>query len=192
MASPRAFNGPAQMETFSTPIRPTSRRTPSLSSSPSFSSDSSLEESPLISPSTPLRSSGKPFSWEKLPGIPKKQAPGTKDHAVNLLPPPPARNPAPSKRFTRKNFTSDNFRKDPFFAAFVECSKEEDDGSFWKGSRVTRTLSDRFGLISMYTSCKSTSAVSESIIKEDEEASEAEEEESSFSPSLGLPLMAEF
>lgn len=166
---------------FSTSIlRPSSRRNNSLSSSPSQSSSSSLgsmmffpddNSSPIFSPTTPLRSSGIPFSWEKLPGIPKKQLSKKKDPcSMNLLPLPPSGNSIPSRKETspmlKKYSTSESFRKDPFFAALVECSKDDED-NYWKGSKATTirsSISDRFGFIGIYTSCKRTSAVSESSI----------------------------
>ncbi|CAL5333532.1 unnamed protein product [Camellia sinensis] len=207
MSSTSTFNGhskiaPNNTDTpFSPPLRPSSRRTPSFSSSPSLSSNSSSSstssffhhDSPLFSPSTPLRSFlGVPFSWEKLPGIPKKQLSKKIDPSLSLLPLPPAGTPTPSSfsskkinsnfhqnsPLRKKNFTSESFRRerDPFFMALMECSKDDHDhdhddqqnpiGSFnlWKSSKVTRTLSDRFGFINMYTSCKSTCPVSESVI----------------------------
>uniref|UniRef100_A0A5B7BD31 Uncharacterized protein n=1 Tax=Davidia involucrata TaxID=16924 RepID=A0A5B7BD31_DAVIN len=187
MASTAGFNGRAQIDPketdtpFSTPlVRPSFRRSPSFSSSPSLSSNSSLGSSSFheahspFSPSTPLRFSGIPFSWEKIPGIPKKQIPKKKDSSTNLLPLPPAGTPIPSKKLinreenslVRKKYTIQSFRRDPFFAALVECSKDDQDsiGNFWKGSKVTRTLSDRFGFVGINTSCKRTCAVSESII----------------------------
>ncbi|KAH7859593.1 hypothetical protein Vadar_003024 [Vaccinium darrowii] len=153
---------------FSPVIRLFSRRTPSFSSSSSSSSDSSRrsssfhDDSPLFSPSTPLWSSGIPFSWEKLPGIPKRQLSKKMNPSLskNLLPLPPAGTPpiTPSKQ---KVISSDEVR-DPFFAALVECSKDDDQDL--KGSKITKSLSDRFGFIGSYTSCKSNCSVSESII----------------------------
>ncbi|KAK9270696.1 hypothetical protein L1049_026278 [Liquidambar formosana] len=161
--------------------RPSSRRTNSFSSSSSssssFRSSYLSDESPLISPATPLHQfSGVPFSWEKLPGIPKKQTPKKKDPLISTLPLPPPATPPTSKRFAfedivtrKKNSATESFRRDPFFAAFVECCKDDDQdnvsvGTLWKGSKVPRNLSDRFGIVNLYTSCKRTCAVSESII----------------------------
>ncbi|KAL2467627.1 uncharacterized protein Fot_51152 [Forsythia ovata] len=174
---------------YSTPIfRPTStRRTPSFSSSsPSHDSwDSSFgssicfneEFSAFISPNTtPPKFSGVPFSWEQLPGIPKQQSPKKKDSSTSLLPLPPAGNSNPSKKQNqeeispKKYMASDSFRMDPFFAALVECSKDDHGHdqtvgiNHLKGSKISRTLSDRFGFINMYTSCKRTCPVSESIV----------------------------
>lgn len=147
----------------------------SSSSSRCFPEDTS-SRSPL-SPSTPLRyPSGIPFSWEKLPGIPKR--PGRNDSAASLklskllpLPPPVP----PRKHGNRPGEVS--FRKksppewDPFVAALVECSKDDADlreedasGSLWTGAKVSRSVSDRFGFTGLYSSCKRTSAVDESII----------------------------
>ncbi|XP_047983467.1 uncharacterized protein LOC125224153 [Salvia hispanica] len=149
----------------STPkLRPTSRRTLSLSSSSrSNSSDSSLESSPFLlnhpspppSPITPLNLIRIPFSWEKTPGIPKKTEPSG---PRLLLPPPPAA--AKKWRSQEEKKHLHRSKKDPFFAAMMECSKDDDCANIWnKGS-----LSDRFGFISMYTSCKKTCAISESIV----------------------------
>ncbi|KAL6962011.1 hypothetical protein U1Q18_036967 [Sarracenia purpurea var. burkii] len=178
-------------------VRPSSRRTLSFSSSPSLSSTSSSlgslsfrDDSPLFSPSTPLRPSGIPFSWEKLPGIPKIQLSKKNDTSLNLLPLPPAGNPTPTKKLIgtheiwssssspppRRKNAGDTFRRDPFFAALVECSKEDDDedngdddqdqtdGDSCKGSKVFRTLSDRFTFIATHASCRRNCPVSESII----------------------------
>lgn len=60
-------------------------------------------------------------------------------------------------------------------AALVHCSKddggdddEEDDQHQDRSSRnifrVSRSISDRFGFVNLYTSCKKTCAVSESIV----------------------------
>ncbi|XWS21911.1 hypothetical protein CRYUN_Cryun30bG0096800 [Craigia yunnanensis] len=158
-----------------------SRRTLSFSSTSSLSSSSSLassyfpDDSPL-SPATPLRFSGVPFSWEHLPGIPKKLQNHKKKEPIKLLPLPPPVTPPTSKKYnfedvlTRKKASGagESFRKDPFFTALVECSKDDDDqetaSNFWAGANVTRSISDRFGFINLYTSCKSTCAVSESIV----------------------------
>ncbi|KAL5558465.1 hypothetical protein UlMin_034676 [Ulmus minor] len=181
--------------------RPSSRRTPSFSSSSSsgssslgYSSSYNLEDSPPRStPSTPLRFSGVPFSWEHFPGIPKKQFSKKKQEPslLNLLPlpNPPTNPPTTKKKFTsedhnnngvrktKSNLNNKNLDRDPFFAALVECSKDEDDhlvpneretnsGNLWSitNSKVSRSLSDRFGFISLYTSCKRTCTVAESII----------------------------
>ncbi|KAJ6297307.1 hypothetical protein OIU78_022945 [Salix suchowensis] len=135
----------------------------------------SLTIHPLV-PATPHRFSGVPFSWEHSPGIPKNQSYKKKDCSSKDLPlPPPAASTSISKRFNseeigaRKKNNNDSFRRDPFFAAFVECSKDEDDrdssnNSFWAGPKVSRSISDRFGFINLYSSCKKSSAVSESIV----------------------------
>ncbi|CAA2998825.1 uncharacterized protein LOC111409495 [Olea europaea var. sylvestris] len=185
-------NGHAQTVTpeTETPLfRPAStRRTPSFSSSSlshdswdsSFGSSISLNEkfSSLSPNSTPLKfSGGVPFSWEQLPGIPKQLSAKKKGSvATSLLPLPPAGNSNHSKKqipegiSPKKYIGSDSFREDPFFAALVECSKDDHSRhqrvgiNLWKGSKISRTLSDRFGFINMYTSCKSNSAVSESIV----------------------------
>lgn len=165
-----------------------SRRTPSFSSSSSLSPCSSSlgssyfpDDSPL-SPATPLRYSGAvPFSWEQLPGIPKKLQvlPKKKEYSSSkLLPLPPLTAASTSKKFNSENMgdrrknnsTLQTFQRDPFFAALVECSKDDDhheemsNSSIWNGAKVSRSISDRFGFVNLYTSCKRTCAVSESII----------------------------
>lgn len=173
--------------------RPSSRRTLSLSSSPSFSSsnssitsfslDENIANNSPFSPTTPLHGQI-PFSWEQIPGIPKNKQLSKKkcnDPSLNIsllpLPPAAAGNPVQNRKDItprtqkKQSATSASSRKDPFFAALVECSKGSDHeqgsiGNFWKSSRVTRTLSDRLGFVSMYTnvSCKSTCAVSKSMV----------------------------
>lgn len=181
---------PETEPSHSTPIfRPAStHRTLSFSSSsPSHDSlDSSFgssisfnEEFSSLGPnSTPPKfSGGVPFSWEQLPGIPKQRSPKKKGSgATSILPLPPAGNSNSSKKqiqediSPKKYMSSNSFRKDPFFAALVECSKDDYDHdqtvgiNLWKGSKISRTLTDRFGFINMYTSCKRTCAVSESIV----------------------------
>ncbi|XP_059631934.1 uncharacterized protein LOC132274628 [Cornus florida] len=182
MASTAAVNGRAKTvpneknNPFPNPIRSSPRRTPSSSSFSSNSSSGSLSffNDTLFSPNTPLRSSGIPFSWEQLPGIPKKQTPENKDPSKSLLPLPPAGTSIYSKKLNpveiplprKKYYSSKNSRRDPFFAALLECSKDDQDAidHFWKGSKATKSLSDRFGFVGVYASCKRTCAVSESII----------------------------
>ncbi|KAL6583124.1 hypothetical protein OROMI_005202 [Orobanche minor] len=163
----------------SVPIfRPMERRTPSFSSaSPSGSWDSSFRSS------SPLKFKGIPFSWEQIPGIAKHQGLKKKDSTGYLLPLPPAGTTTSSaikkqEEISPKKGNKGFQREDPFYAALVECSKDggesdgdgNDDhssnfGGINKGSsKINRTLSDRFGLINMYTSCKRTCAVSESIV----------------------------
>lgn len=170
--------------------RTSSRRTASFSSSSSFSSTSSYfpDDSPL-SPATPLRFSGVPFSWEQLPGIPKKNNINNnvlkkKESFLKQLPlPPPLTHPnLKNLHFNpnigvKKKFSGSgdhSFRKDPFVAALVECSKGDDDNDenddstsskvFLNVGKVSRSISDRFGFVNLYTSCKRTCAVSESIV----------------------------
>lgn len=64
--------------------------------------------------------------------------------------------------------------RDPFAAALMECSKEKemDDSlmnAYWESGNdhkvvTTRSLSDRFGFIDRYVSCKRTCAVLESKV----------------------------
>ncbi|GER37811.1 hypothetical protein STAS_14228 [Striga asiatica] len=138
------------------------------SSSSSSSSISYFDDYPTFSPTTPLNKfKGIPFSWEKFPGIPKNQLGSMKkEYSEHLLPPPPARS---SNSGDKK---SNRFRRDPFFAALVECSKDGDDehhgtnyyGTMWKGNskNITRSLSDKFAFMN-YTSCKRTCSVSEPV-----------------------------
>lgn len=176
--SDRAQNVPKECDTsFPATKTASSRRTASFSSSSSLSSCSSLrflDDSPL-SPATPLQFSGVPFSWEHLPGIPKKQSYKKKDSTLKALPlPPPAAPASISRRINseeigiRKKHNNESFRRDPFFAALVQCSKDDDDdyqgSDFWSGGKVSRSISDRFGFVSLYTSCKKTSDVSDSIV----------------------------
>ncbi|KAB2031240.1 hypothetical protein ERO13_D05G277400v2 [Gossypium hirsutum] len=139
------------------------------------------DDSPL-SPATPFRFSGVPFSWEQLPGIPKKlHNHNNRKESMKLLPLPPPTTPRTSSKtysfedmLSRKKASagaSESFRRvDPFFAALVECSKEDHDGdeetarNLWTGGKVTRSMSDRLGFINLYTSCKRSCAVSESIV----------------------------
>lgn len=163
---------------------PSSRRTHSSSSSCSSLSPSSssfesffFPEDPLLSPASPLRFSGVPFSWEYLPGIPKKQNSKKKlqESSLKLLPLPPPTTTHSSRKHTheetrirKKNSIQSVFQRDPFFAALVECSKDDNEEitsrNLWNGAKVPRSVSDRFGFISLYASCKRTCAVSESLV----------------------------
>ncbi|KAK1407654.1 hypothetical protein QVD17_39275 [Tagetes erecta] len=108
--------------------------------------------------STPLHYLSIPFSWEQFPGIPKKNTHKKTDSSQSLLPLPPSTNPGHQTRVVKKYSNNRSFRKDPFFAAFVECSKDNEFES-------KNSTSDRSGfVVSMYSSCKRTCAVSESIV----------------------------
>ncbi|KAK4352735.1 hypothetical protein RND71_028253 [Anisodus tanguticus] len=174
-----------QRDTLSTPIF-------ILSSSPSHSSFGSLSfHDHQDSPFSPFQFStkGVPFSWEHIPGIPKQQISRKNSSSLSQLlplPPPAGNSPNSAKKILRnreefsprKSSTgSESFRKDPFFAAFVECSKDhqenhENFSNIWRSTTTsskvmtpsTRSLSDKFGVISMYASCKRTCTVSESIV----------------------------
>ncbi|CAI0396365.1 unnamed protein product [Linum tenue] len=198
-SSPSSFSSssPTEQSTFYDAVFPVakSRRTPSFSSS-SSSSSSLNDDSPSL-PATPLNypSGGVPFSWEKLPGIPKKpDSPSLKvtisddsnpNPSQKVLPlPPPITPTAASRRFNfeesgrvrrASTFSTSSSRfvvpRDPFFAALVECSKGDgsfsDDQELLSGgerAKVGRSISDRFGFVGMYASCKRTCAVSESIV----------------------------
>lgn len=163
---------------FTTPRWPSSRRTISLSSSPSVSSNSSSslrsfsheEDSPP--PSPPQRI---PFSWETIPGIPKHQIIKRHDSSRKLttylpLPPAAASVPVTAKSNYKKHHILT--RKDPFFAALVECSKGDNDndndddddkdvfGSVFK--TPAKSLSHRFGFVNL--SCKNNCSVAESLV----------------------------
>lgn len=167
---------PIEEETpYSTPkFRPSTRWTPSFSSSSrSDSWDSFLDESPLFSFNdhspiiTPLKLIGVPFSWEQTPGIPKHGCKKTETSGRRLLPLPPAgTTTTTTKKWRSQEEISPKKRltkRDPFFAALIECSKDDDHDHH--GSNILKgSLSDRFGIINMYTSCKKTCAVSESIV----------------------------
>ncbi|KAI3686859.1 hypothetical protein L1987_80548 [Smallanthus sonchifolius] len=120
-----------------------SRRSKSFSFSDTISDD----------PSATLL--GIPFSWEQFPGIPKNNT-HKNDHksSQNLLPLPPSTNSVHHSPTMKKYSTSRSFRNDPFLAAFVECSKDKEFESKHRS---------RFA-VSMYSSCKRTCAVSESIV----------------------------
>ncbi|MFS7952639.1 hypothetical protein Hanom_Chr07g00609241 [Helianthus anomalus] len=143
----------------STTFRRPSRRSPSFSSSSSSSlgSISFLDDS--STPATPLRYTGIPFSWEQFPGIPKKKN-TNKVSSQCLLPLPPSGNSF------RKSFGKDTTpmikknttHEDPFFAAFVECSKDDDMSI--KGSKMRSSS----GLGSLYGSCFRRCEVAQSIV----------------------------
>ncbi|XP_075512085.1 uncharacterized protein LOC142547607 [Primulina tabacum] len=166
-------------------FRPSGRRTASFSSSSTSNSwDSSFsDEYPPFSPiSTPLNfNGGVPFSWEKIPGIPKHQLVAKMDESSgNLLPLPPAGNSNSSTNKShnqeqKHNHSGNRFQRDPFLAALVECSKDgdhdhDDTNLVHHGngsnccSKISTTLSDGFWCIKVYTSCKRTCAISESIV----------------------------
>ncbi|OIV98846.1 hypothetical protein TanjilG_02556 [Lupinus angustifolius] len=174
---------PKQCETFFKYL--SSQRTPSsFSSCSSFSPSSSsfgslyFADDTLLSPTTPHRFSGVPFSWEHLPGIPKKQSSKKKQESsfkLLPLPPPTTRihsckklNHDDETRIRKKNSVQSNSQRDPFFDAMVKCSKDDhEEGksiNLWNDAKVSRSFSDRFGFINLNASCKRTSAVSESIV----------------------------
>lgn len=144
--------------TSTTPRKP-SRRSPSFSSSSISSISFYLDDS--STPATPLRYYGIPFSWEQVPGIPKKNNTYKLASPHSHLPLPPSGNSF------RKSFGKDNapmikkyatsdrstFLEDPFFAAFVKCSKDDEMGMI-KGSKMR----------SIYTSCFRTCDVADSVV----------------------------
>lgn len=157
-------------------------RTPSFSSS-SSSLDQSMysHDDSLLSPATPLRLISRvPFSWEHFPGIPKNHTQNCKiskkleSFSLKLLPLPP---PTATNHSSNSDHQKGHFQRDPFFAALVECSKSKDDldhdreeevksSSFSNNNlaKVSRSLSDRFGFISLHASCKKACSVSESLV----------------------------
>ncbi|CAL0316070.1 unnamed protein product [Lupinus luteus] len=169
---------PKQCDTFPSGRYFSSRRTPSFSSFSSSLESLYFHDDPLLCPSTPLRFSGSvPFSWEHLPGIPKNQiSKKNKDSFMKMLPLPPpthsSRNLSHEETGVRKknNTIQSNLQRDPFLAAMVKCSKDDNNDkeisgrSLWSGAKVTRSIGDRFGFISFYGSCKRTCAVSESLV----------------------------
>lgn len=159
----------------------------SSSSSSSYNPSSDLD-SPL-SPATPHGTtfSGVPFSWEHFPGIPKKVSKKNpqESSSIKLLPLPPTNkknmfslddmikikkttsttpsisNPNKQQQQQQQTYDSES-DVDPFLAALIECSKEDDE-NVGGSAKVSRSLSDRFGFINLYASCKRTCAVAESI-----------------------------
>ncbi|XP_075483824.1 uncharacterized protein LOC142523983 [Primulina tabacum] len=189
MTTSEAEIRPNEEESLRSSLRiwPTPRRSSIMlpPSSPSDSSDSSIGSSaslslneefpPTFSPTTTLRLiNGVPFSWEQIPGMPKRQASIKKEPSGRrLLPLPPAGNSNSRKLEVSPNkYQTSNrtLKRDPFFAALVACSKDEHDhetyfGSIWKGrSKISRSLSDGFGFMNIHSSCKSSCAISESIV----------------------------
>lgn len=165
-----------------------SRRSLSSSSFSSFSSCSSSSlvfqgDSPLNSPATPLRLLGVPFSWEHLPGKPKDYS-HRLNHRLNkessvILPLPPHRSthfPVTGKNKKSNSLSKKNSfpvtDKDPFAAALLECSKDNDDDEDEREEERFRgnsggsksSIGDRFGLVSLYGSCRRTCTVTESIV----------------------------
>nr|XP_019708351.1 LOW QUALITY PROTEIN: pectinesterase inhibitor 10 [Elaeis guineensis] len=170
--------------------RPIRRRT--RSSSSSASSFSSTSPSPSPSPAhrifSPLRpSSTIPFSWEHLPGVPKspKSLPPDSHSATDprrlLLPlPPPLRSKSAPPSMPRKKRSDARFANlatdDPFAAALAECAKDDPSGTELDklcgepaaSSRRRRSaapaITDRFGLLDLYGSCKTSCSVAEATI----------------------------
>ncbi|KAE9617511.1 hypothetical protein Lal_00034338 [Lupinus albus] len=167
---------PKQCETYFKYM--SSHRTPSFSSLSSFSpSFESLyfHDDNFLSPTTPHRFYGVPFSWEHLPGIPKNQNSKKKqESSLKLLPllPPPTATIHSSKminqeetRIRKKN----SMQRDPFFDAMIKCSKDDREEktcrNLWNNdAKVSRSFSERFGFINLNASCKRTCGVSESIV----------------------------
>ncbi|KAK4752012.1 hypothetical protein SAY87_020810 [Trapa incisa] len=147
--------------------------------SPSFSSSRaplSLMTPPQLSYSTSSSSSsGVPFSWEKLPGIPKRQTSGRRNNSaaslklVELLPLPPSVTPRKGgRRPAEGSFGKKGSSEwDPFVAALVECSKDNSSRRHLQDGvsrpKVCRSISNRFGFFSILASCKRTCKVDGSL-----------------------------
>ncbi|KAL3638726.1 hypothetical protein CASFOL_016633 [Castilleja foliolosa] len=158
---------------FTPMSRPAGPRTSSFSSSNSSyssygsSSISFNEEYHTFTPTTPLKFKGIPFSWEKVPGIPKHQSGSKKkEYSELLLPLPPAgKSNSTAEKLLHDENKSNRFQRDPFFAALVECSKDDHHVTnyhrLWKSNSknniTQRSLSDRIG-------CKRSCAVSDSTV----------------------------
>nr|GMD72677.1 putative mediator of RNA polymerase II transcription subunit 26 [Ipomoea batatas] len=154
-------------QSFSSSSHSLSSNSSSFASSLSFHGDH--HHTPMC-PRSPLQFMGVPFSWEKIPGIPKQLYASNKisdERSLLPLPPPAGKQSFRDEFSPRKSAGAGiggSFREDPFFAALVECSKEERHKSSSK--IVTKSLSDRFGFMGLYAaaSCKTTCGVSESIV----------------------------
>lgn len=160
------------------------RCTAPFSPSPSFVSSCNVPDRDDSPATTPFRFSGVPFSWEHSPGIPKKQSSNCKKEncgssSLKVLPlPPTTPHQTPKKKSSSNSKQTNTSPKDPFVAALVECSKELDDDEedqcsknndeadlFQWSAKVSRSVSDRFGFINLYTSsCMRSCAVSRSIV----------------------------
>nr|XP_043608265.1 uncharacterized protein LOC122580059 [Erigeron canadensis] len=128
------------------------------------SSSKTLDHTPI--PSTPLRYLGIPFSWEQVPGIPKKNTSKNNESSYPLLPLPPSGNAIHPLPTMKKFNNSRSFGKDPFLAAFLECSKDKKfdiNVAFNKDEKFSAGQRNGF-VVSMYSSCKRTCSVSESIV----------------------------
>ncbi|GAB2236125.1 hypothetical protein Droror1_Dr00027862 [Drosera rotundifolia] len=107
---------------------------------------------------------GVPFSWELIPGLPKLQIrtkPISFSNNPISLPPPPV----PLEKIRRKSTgTGEVFRRDPFLAALMKCSGE-DDKNAEKGRRRS-SGENGFGLWKVILndySCKRSCAVVDSV-----------------------------
>ncbi|GAB2271932.1 hypothetical protein Dimus_006760 [Dionaea muscipula] len=166
---------------LTTPKLPSTRR--SFSSSSSFSFSGTSDTNSPVSPSTPLRPSSTaaavPFSWEKIPGLPKTPIHMISTTSSSLrksisqlpLPPIPSREKHGYRTAAReKPVANEGLLLDPFLAALIECSKDEarvvckgsQRSTELRGSRRSSSA-DRFGLLVGY-SCKRTCAVAESLV----------------------------
>ncbi|KAL5714513.1 hypothetical protein ACHQM5_016462 [Ranunculus cassubicifolius] len=152
----------------------------SSSSSCSSSFRSAIQDISQLSSSPSFHISRVPFSWEQHPGIPKKHSHHhhSSKSIDTVLPLPPSAGTPVSRKFNLESLLSfgrksgsphGNLDRDPFAVALVECSKDtendhQQEEGFEKYWKVSRVVSDRFGFIDRYTSCKKSCAVAESVI----------------------------
>ncbi|XP_058088379.1 early nodulin-20 [Magnolia sinica] len=163
------MKNPTDPPPFPTPKRSSSRRTKSFSFSSSSSSSSPSNPDSPLTPTIPLPfSNGIPFSWEQQPGIPKQpnslSSNPNRPSSLDLLPLPPASISTTPKKKSQEIISAG---PDPFITALLECSKDHQRdpvAHHWKGERVSRSLSDRFGFIDLYVSCKRTCTVTDSHV----------------------------
>nr|GMD70729.1 putative mediator of RNA polymerase II transcription subunit 26 [Ipomoea batatas] len=146
-------------QSFSSSSHSLSSNSSSFASSLSFHGD---HHTPMC-PRSPLQFMGVPFSWEKIPGIPKQLYASNKisdERSLLPLPPPAGKQSFRDEFSPRKSAGGGSFREDPFFAALVECSKEERHKNSSK--IVTKSLSDRFGFMGLYAAASSVDRGGES------------------------------
>ncbi|KAI4339674.1 hypothetical protein MLD38_024589 [Melastoma candidum] len=119
---------------------------------------------------------GVPFSWEKSPGVPRKQGErpsyrsgsGHRDSRPvdGKLLPPPAAPSLPGRKHRARSVMKDS--QDPFLAAFVRCTRPHEEGSrgFWILRR--NMLGGRGGVILTGGlsghSCKRSCTVLDSVV----------------------------
>ncbi|CAL9781941.1 unnamed protein product [Musa acuminata subsp. burmannicoides] len=120
-----------------------------------------------------------PFSWERLPGIPKAQIAIDARSPDPLLPlPPPLRSATAGPR-KKRPIAGLRPAPDAFAAALAVCAKAPRGstigellaasgsaaGRHRRGSAASAwSISDRLGLLGLYASCKATCAVADSSV----------------------------